>query len=304
MPALVSNNIDIEYELAGPENGEVVLFIMGLAGQLTFWPDQMLETFHKAGYRTLRFDNRDIGKSHKFHNRKAPNVLGHALTRRLGIKGRAPYNLEDMASDTIGLLDGLGIAQAHIVGISMGGMIAQIVTGKYPERALSFTGVMTTTNRSGLPRANREIQRNILMRSSKPVTREAQIERSLQAWALIGTKDSGSTQEELRARIEAGIERSNYLVGPTRQIAAIIETGDLRKWTRAITAPALVIHGAADPLVPIACGQDVANNIAGAHFIDIEGMGHDLPKKHLDTLSHHIINHINQPQSEAVEKAA
>ena len=290
MPKIHSNGINIEYESAGPENGPVILLVMGLAGQLTLWPEAFVEQLISAGYRVVRFDNRDIGLTKKMEGSRAPNLIVHAIASRIGVKGLAGYRLEDMAADTVGLMDGLNIERAHIVGVSMGGIISQIVAGKYPDRIVSFTAIMSTTGRRDLPRANRDVGRAVFF-SKRPKNRQEAIERSVRLWRLIGTKDSGSTDEELRTRAEIAFDRSNYPDGPKRQINAIIETGDVRKYTRKITAPALIIHGSADPLVPLAGGEDIARNIPGGQMEIIEGMGHDLPKKHLTRLAELITGH-------------
>ena len=290
MPNVHANGIDIEYVSAGPADGPVILLVMGLAGQLTLWPDAFVEQLVSAGYRVVRFDNRDIGLTQKMEGSRAPNLILHALASRIGVKGMAGYKLEDMAADTVGLMDELNIERAHIVGVSMGGIISQIVSGSYPDRIASFTAIMSTTGRRDLPRANRDVGRQVFL-SKRPKNRQEAINRSVRLWRLIGTEDSGSTDEELNTRAEIAFDRSNYPDGPKRQINAILETGDVRKYTRKITAPSLIIHGSADPLVPLACGQDIARNIPGSRMEIINGMGHDLPKKHLTKLAELIVRH-------------
>jgi len=304
MPKAYANGLDIEYELAGPEGAPVLLMIMGLAAQMTAWPDDFIAMFHKAGYRTLRFDNRDIGKSEKIHDKRPPNFIQQMVRKRLGLRGGAPYRLEDMAKDTESLLNALGLPQVHMVGVSMGGMIAQVLAGTYPDRTLSFTGIMTTTNNRTLPGASREIRGHLLRPIKAAATREESIERSLMMWELIGTKDSGASDDELRAKIEAAYDRSNYPIGSRRQISAIGETGDLRRYTRKITAPALVIHGSDDLLVPKEGGMDIAKNIPGCSLELISGMGHDLPKKRLRHIAHMMIGHMQTAEQPSQTEAA
>ena len=213
MPIIKANKIDIEYEESGPKKGPPVLMIMGLAGQLTFWPPAMIKGLNKAGFRTIRFDNRDIGKSHKFHKKSPPNPLVQLLTSRFGVRGLAPYSLIDMAKDTAGLLDTLEIPRAHVIGVSMGGMIGQVLSAKYPDRVASFTAIMSSTNNPKLPRATGDVAKALLSPPKPAATKEEALERSMYVWSLIGTKDSGSTDDELRARLAASYERSNYPAG-------------------------------------------------------------------------------------------
>lgn len=292
MSLISVRGVDIEYEWDGPKDGPVALLIMGLAQQLVFWPEDFVAALNSAGYRTLRFDNRDIGKSRKFDGRRAPHPLVQIPARLAGLKGLAPYSLEDMAKDTVGLLDGLEIRQAHVVGVSMGGMIAQVMAAKTPDRVKTLSIIMSSTNNPKLPRANAEITKALLAPPMKTATREAALERAMYLWGLIGTKNSGATTEELKARLAAAYDRSHYPAGPRRQLAAIIETGDLRRrFTRKIRTPTLVIHGSEDPLAPPAGGVDIFRNIDGARLEIIEGMGHDIPKKFRPRIAARIIEH-------------
>ncbi len=286
--------VDIAFEWDGPKDGAVALLIMGLAQQLVFWPEDFVEALNRAGYRTLRFDNRDIGKSHKFDGVRAPHPLLQIPARLAGLKGFAPYSLEDMAKDAVGLLDALKVSEAHVVGVSMGGMIAQVMAAKAPGRIKSLSIIMSSTNNPRLPRAKAEITRALLAPPMKTATKEAALERAMYLWGLIGTRNSGATTEELKARLAAAYDRSHYPAGPRRQLAAIIETGDLRqKFTRKIAAPTLVIHGADDPLAPPAGGVDVFRNIKGARLEIIEGMGHDIPKKFRPRIATMIVDHMS-----------
>lgn len=292
MIAKTSHGVTIDYRFDGPRDGPVILLIMGLAQQLTFWPDDFVAALNEAGYRTLRFDNRDIGHSQKFEGKRAPNPMVQLAARLAGIRGLAPYSLEDMAKDTVGLLDALAIDKVDIVGVSMGGMIAQVVAAKHPQRVKRLAIIMSSTNNPRLPRARAEIARALMARPSNITTKEQALERAMYLWNLIGTKNSGASEEELRARLAASYERSHYPAGARRQLAAIIETGDLRKdFTRKIAAPTLVIHGSDDPLAPPAGGVDIFKTIKGADLEIIEGMGHDIPKKFRARIAARIIGH-------------
>ena len=292
MASASANGVELDYRFDGPANGPVILLIMGLAQQLTFWPDDFLAALNAAGYRTLRFDNRDIGHSRKFEGKRAPNPMVQLAARLAGVRGLAPYSLEDMARDTIGLLDALEIENADIVGVSMGGMIAQVLAAKYPARVKRLAIIMSSTNTPRLPRARAEIARALMARPANIATKEQALERAMYLWNLIGTKNSGASEEELRARLAASYERSHYPAGARRQLAAIIETGDLRKdFTRKIAAPTLVIHGSEDPLAPPAGGIDIFKNIKGADLEIVEGMGHDIPKKFRARIAARIAGH-------------
>lgn len=299
MKITTANGVSLEYEWDGPESGPVALLIMGLAQQLVFWPEDFVAALNEAGYRTLRFDNRDIGHSQKFSGMNAPNPLVQLAARLVGIRGLAPYSLEDMAQDTVGLLDALGVQKTHVVGVSMGGMIAQVMAAKYPDRVDRLAIIMSSTNNPALPRAKGEIAKALMAPPANIKTREEALERAMYLWSLIGTKNSGASDEELRARLAAAYERSHYPAGPRRQLAAVIDTGDLRKnFTRKISAPTLVIHGSEDPLAPPAGGVDVFKNIKGADLDIIEGMGHDIPKKFRGRIVQKIIQHFDGAKSD------
>ena len=296
MTSTTANGVEIACVVEGPADGPVVLLIMGLAQQLIFWPDEFVAALNAAGYRTVRFDNRDIGLSRKFSGRRAPHPVAHLAARLAGIRGLAPYSLEDMARDTVGLLDTLDIGKANVVGVSMGGMIAQVLAASYPGRVGRLAIIMSSTNNPALPRARPEIARALMAPPMKTATREEALERAMALWNLIGTKNSGAGPEELRARLAASFERSYHPAGARRQLAAIIETGDLRKkFTRRITAPTLVIHGSEDPLAPPAGGLDIFRNIPGADLDIIEGMGHDIPKKFRARIAARIVKHFGGP---------
>jgi len=298
MAKITANRIEIEIEIDGPEDGPPILLIMGLAQQLIFWPPDFVAQLNDAGFRTIRFDNRDVGMSHKFHGRRAPNPLLQLPARLAGLRGLAPYSLEDMARDSIGVLDALKIGKAHIVGISMGGMIAQVLAAQNADRVNRLAVIMSSTNNPALPRASAEIVKALIAPPRNTPTKDQALERAMYLWGLIGTRNSGTTTEELRARLAASYDRSHYPAGPRRQLAAIIETGDLRKrFTRKIAAPTLVIHGADDPLAPPAGGRDIAKNIKGAHLEIIDGMGHDIPLKYRPKIGNMIIEHLRSDAS-------
>ncbi len=302
MPQIKANNLTIEYEDAGPKDGPVLLLIMGLAAQMTFWPDTLIKSFTDAGFRVIRFDNRDIGLTSKLHGKRAPNPLAQAAARFVGLNGFAPYTLHDMVADTVGLLDALKIKKAHLVGVSMGGMIAQLMSATHPQRVASLTSIMSGTLNPRLPGPSPRITVPLFLSGPKGKSRDALIKRAIEMWSLIRTE--GDDHSELEAKLAAGFDRSYYPAGVRRQLAAIIATGDLRPHIRKIEAPTLVIHGSKDPLAPLEGGKDSARNIKNARLEIIEGMAHDLPKKFLPRIAALIVDHARQAQKAAAKSLA
>jgi pimeloyl-ACP methyl ester carboxylesterase len=302
MPQVKANNIVIEYEDMGPKDGPVLMLVMGLAAQMTFWPDAMLKSFANAGFRVIRFDNRDIGLSGKVHGKNAPNPVVQTAARLIGIGGLAPYTLHDMVADTIGLMDALKIKRAHFVGVSMGGMISQLLSGKHPNRVASLTSIMSGTLNPRIGGPSPRIAVPLFLNRAKATTRDEIIKRTIEMWSLIRTESDDHT--EFESKIANGFDRSYYPAGVRRQLAAIIATGDLRPHLKSITAPTLVIHGSKDPLAPLEGGKDSARNIKGARLEIIEGMAHDLPKKFLPRITSLIVDHVRHAEKGAAKKAA
>lgn len=292
MQQIRSNGLTFEVEDQGPKTAPPVVLIMGLAAQMTFWPEAMIKALLDAGLRVVRFDNRDIGLSGKMHGRRAPNPILQIAAQRFGFGGRAPYTLHDMVDDTVGILDGLQIERAHLVGVSMGGMIAQLMAGTAPDRVASLTSIMSGTLNPRLPRPSPRLARSLFMSQPRDKSREALIERSVKMYSLIRSPDPGDVLDDLRVKMAAAIDRSYYPEGVRRQLAAIIATGDLRPFLRQIEAPTLVIHGAQDPLVPVEAGRDSARTIRGAKLEILQGMAHDLPKKLVPHITSLIVQHV------------
>jgi pimeloyl-ACP methyl ester carboxylesterase len=287
------NGIGITYEDKGPEGAPAILLVMGLGGQLTLWPDEFVDALNAHGFRTIRYDNRDVGLSTRFEAAGVPNLKWMFVKAAIGLPVRPAYTLADMAADGIALLDHLGIERAHVVGASMGGMISQHIAARYPDRVLSLTSVMSTTGNRRLPRARKEAMQVLANRpmSGDP---EDMIAYSVRAARVIGSPGYPAAEERLQRRVRADFERGWYPQGVARQMAAIVADGDRRALLKDIEAPTLVIHGEDDPLVPIAGGRDTAANIAGARLLTIPGMGHDLPLALVDTLADAIAGHIEQ----------
>ena len=264
--------IDIAFERFGDPQARPVLLIMGLGTQMLGWPDGFCRVMVDRGAQVIRFDNRDIGLSTHITDAPAPDVSA-ALT---GDLSSAPYKLSDMAGDTVGLLDALELQSAHVVGASMGGMIAQTVAIEYPDRIRSLTSIMSTTGDPSVGQPTRPALAALL---SPPATsREQAIERTLAIVRVIGSPGFELDEAEIRRRTGLAYDRSNDPVGVARQLVAIAASGDRTAALSAVRVPTLVVHGADDPLVDVSGGRATARAIAGAELAVLEGMGHDLPR--------------------------
>ena len=267
-----ANGIELCYQEMGDPDGEPLLLVMGLATQMIAWSEDFCALLAERGFRVVRFDNRDIGRSTKIRAAGVPNVLEMAIGRR----DSAPYLLRDMAADTFGLMDHLGIDSAHLVGASMGGMIVQQCAIEEPRRVRSLTSIMSTT---GSRRVGHPSYRTFgLLLSKPPREREAMIERVVKTFRLIGSP--GYPFEEERVREIAGLsyDRGHSEAGVARQLHAITASGDRTPKLRELDVPALVIHGKNDVLVNPSGGRATAKAIPGARLKMVEGMGHDLPR--------------------------
>ena len=290
MARTTANGIEIEYDAHGDPAAPPILLVMGLGAQMTLWPMELVDALVAHGFRVIRYDNRDIGLSHKMDGAKAPGMLKMVLMSRLGMKPKVPYTLADMANDGIGLLDALGIARAHVVGASMGGMIAQHMAFSHPERVISLTSIMSTTGHRKLP-AGRPEAIKVLTTRPASMDEDVLVEHGLKVSRAIGSPGYRGDDERVRERSRALIKRSFYPAGMPRQLAAIIADGDRRERLQSVTAPTLVIHGADDPLVPHAGGEDTAKHIKGAKLRTIPGMGHDLPLELVDEIADAVAEH-------------
>ena len=272
MPRVEANGIEIEYETFGDRSAAPLLLISGLGSQLTSFDEEFCEQLEDRGFFVIRYDNRDAGLSTKMEAAGEPDLLA-----AFGGNANPAYRLDDLADDAAGLLGGLGIRAAHIVGVSMGGFIAQLVAINHPDRVLSLTSIM-----SG-PGGEDEIPpqpegADVLMRVPPP-TREGRIEHGL--WIRKTLKGPGDPFDEvMEARqVELAYDRSYYPVGTGRQLVAILAAGSRLEKLSGLRVPVLVIHGTDDVLVPVENGRRVANAIQGARLIEFERMGHNLPER-------------------------
>ncbi len=278
---VVANGIGIEVDDQGPPSGEPLLLIMGLGMQLIGWPQELVQMLVSRGFRVIRLDNRDAGLSQGFDHLGVPNMAAAALRHTLHLPVKSPYGVADMAADALGVLDALGIASAHVCGASMGGMISQHLAAKHPQRVKSLTLMMTTTGSRRLPQPSWHVQRALLSRpdSTDPAALVAHLQRILK---IIGSPAFPPDPERLRQRLEDTVRRAFRPAGTARQIIAIAADGDRSQLVAQIQAPTRVIHGEADPLVPVGAGRDLVQRIRSAQGDFIPGMGHDLPLQLLE----------------------
>ncbi len=276
MTSTQANGITIEYETFGSKADAPLLLVMGLGAQMIAWDEGFCELLAGPGYYVIRYDNRDTGLSSKIDGGDSMSVVESMAATAEHKPVRSAYLLSDMAADGMGLLDALGIAKAHIVGASMGGMIVQQMAIDSPERILSMTSIMSTTGAGDLPRAKPEAMAALTRPAA--TNREEAIEGAVMSSKVIGSPGYPADEAKLRARAGRTYDRQFYPAGFGRQLVAITASGSRRDALKSVKVPTLVIHGAADPLIPVEGGRDTAASIPGAELIIHEGMGHDLPE--------------------------
>ena len=273
--AVKANGVEIVYDTFGAPSAPPLLLVAGLGQQLIGWDNEFCVELAARGYRVIRFDNRDVGLSTRFDEAGIPDI---AALMQAGLQERvvqAPYLLRDMAADAVSLLEAIGVESAHVVGVSMGGMIAQEMAMQYPRRVRTMTSIMSTTGNPELPPPKPEAAAFLV--TPAPTDRQGYIEYSLQLWRVLS--GPGYPEDPDRAKGRAGrfFDRGLSPEGTARQLAAILASGSRKEALRSVTVPTLVIHGDADPLVPVEGGLDTADAIPGAERLIIEGMGHALP---------------------------
>lgn len=269
-------------ETRGDPEGEPVLFVMGLAAQMTLWPEALLNQYVREGYRVIRFDNRDIGLSSHLKDRLHGHPMAVMARARVGLGVPAPYTLQDMAADVCGIMDAIGLQSCHLVGVSMGGMISQLVAAHWPERVRSATLIMTSTNSPRLPMPKPKLIWRLAGIGARGNDEESVVARSLDFWKAIQSPGYPPRDEDVEARIRFNFRRSYHPAGILRQTRAILATGSISSTTRRIRVPVSVIHGNADPLVRPAAAKQLGYLLPHARVELIDGMGHDLPEPLFD----------------------
>ena len=272
-----ANGVQLEVEDHGPVSGEPLLLIMGLGMQLVAWHTEFVASLVARGFRVIRFDNRDIGLSQRFNQLGVPNLVFDSIKYAVGLKVTGPYTVADMADDTAGLLDALGIQSAHVCGASMGGMIAQQLAVRHPARVKSLTLMMTSSGSRRLPGPTLKVRAALISRPQNANDIESVVAHYVRLYKLIGSPRYPASDAYLHERLGMSVRRSYRPQGTVRQMVAIAADGNRSALLSQIKLPTQVIHGQDDPLVPVAAGHDLAQKIAGAKLDLIEGMGHDLP---------------------------
>ena len=273
---IAANGIALEVEDHGSPQGEPLLLIMGLGMQLLGWHEGFVAALVARGFRVIRFDNRDIGLSQGFDAAGVPNLALESLRFALGLRVKSPYTLADMAADSVAVLDALGIDKAHVCGASMGGMIAQRVAARYPERVKSLTLMMTSSGARRLPGPSLKV-RGAMISRPKDQQLASIVEHYVELYGLIGSPAFPPGKDYLRERFSRSIRRSYRPAGTARQMVAIAADGDRSPVLGSIRMPTRIIHGRADPLVPVAAAHDLRAKVASAEVDIVDGMGHDLP---------------------------
>ena len=295
VPTIQANGIEIAYDSFGDAAGRPLLLVMGLGAQMLLWDEAFCERLAEHGHYVVRFDNRDVGLSTKFDAAGVPSIVALIQGIAAGKPASAPYSLDDMADDAAALLDALGLETAHICGASMGGMIAQTIAIRHPQRVRSLVSIMSTTGNPSLPPATPTAM--AMLMTPAPADREGNIARAVNVYRAIGSPGFPFDEADVRDRAGLLFDRSYYPAGMVRQMAAILAHGSRVEALRQVSTPTLVIHGDADPLVPIEGGRDTAASVPGSAMLVIEGMGHDLPKAAWPRITGAIAEHTRKSEA-------
>ena len=294
------NDVAIAYQDMGPESAEPVLLIMGLGAQMLHWGDTFVQGLLDAGYRVVLLDNRDAGLSQKFYQLSAPPVWWALVRNKVGLDPEPPYTLADMAADAVGVLDALDIERAHVVGASMGGMIAQVLAANHPQRVATLTSIMSSSGAPGLTESSPQAVAALASGASVGGTRSDDIANRVDIARTIGSPEyfHEADARQLAVRV---LNRGTYAPGVVRQFEAILASGDRSSLLQRIRVPALVIHGEDDPLLPPDHGRDTASKIPDAHFVAIAGMGHALEPEVSRLVMAQVLPFLREPGQRATE---
>lgn len=287
---LDANGVRLAYDDFGNANDPAILLIMGMATQMTAWPLSFCRGLADRGFYVVRYDNRDVGLSEKMLTARIPSTLDMMLKAGINRPLKVSYKLDDMATDALELMNALNLNQAHVVGVSMGGMIGQVLAAKHSSRVCSLTSIMSSSGDPNLPRASKKVTRALLKRYLGLV--KPGLKSTIAFQRLIGSPGFPQSDDELNEKVRAAFQRSFYPPGFARHMAAIMASGSRVELLKAIKTPSLVIHGRDDVLVPLACGVDTARQIPNAALKIIDGMGHNLPESLVPILTDLVADHV------------
>lgn len=291
MPLVKANGISLAVEEDGDPASPALVLVMGLGMPLVFWPDALVDGLVKAGYRVIRLDNRDCGQSSRIEGGPHTPIPLAMARSMMGLEVPAPYTLADMAGDVAGLLDAMGIGRAHVVGASLGGMIAQVLAARRPERVATLTSIMSGSGNPFVSVARPRALSAILHRPEHPHEVGSVTDYLVHVMGVIGSSAYPADPAKLRAQCERAARRGYDSHGIARQMLAMLASGDRRHELVSIRVPTLVIHGSDDPLIPRAAGREVARLVPGAKLLELEGMAHDLPAPLLPEIVTAIASH-------------
>ncbi|MBB1311703.1 alpha/beta hydrolase [Pseudoalteromonas sp. SR41-8] len=298
----IKSGITISYQDKGKKSAPVIIMIMGLGAQLTVWPDELYFGLVAKGFRAIRFDNRDTGLSSQLEQFGSPNLFKIWLNKRLPIKSRIPYTLDDMANDVLELMAELKIKKAHLVGASMGGMIAQIIAAKHKKKVLSLTSIMSSSSKPKLSASNLKLFLQLAKHRRAQASRDGAIHYNIRLNQLIGSPAYPQDELALRKQATLGVDRAHNPQGFNRQLAAITASDCRQHLMPKIKAPTLVIHGSLDPVMPIAAGKQTAAQIRKAKLKIVNGMGHDFPPALMVKMTKWISKHVKKAEQKRAQK--